>query len=144
MSVTPTASGKLGLSLWNGEIDISTMSLKVLLTNGYTFDPDTHQYRSSVTGEVTGTGYTAGGKAVGNAAVTYDAATNTIKLDGDDVEWDTSTITADGAVFYIDTGSAATDPIVTFWDLGGDQVSTAGTFLLTMNAAGVYTSAPAA
>lgn len=115
-------------------------TLKVMLTSGYTFDPDTHVFKSSVTGEVAGTGYTAGGMAVPSGAWSYDAATNTFKITGNAAVWSASSITADGAVFYLDTGVAATSPILVVWS-GTAQTSVNGNFTVTPNAGGLATVA---
>lgn len=138
--MTLAAAYGLGLqSLVNGEIDFDTDTIKVMLTTStYAPDQDTHRYKSSVTNEVTGTGYTAGGATLASKTVTYDTATNTVILDAADVSWAGSTITARRAVFYKDTGTAATSPLLCWWDFESDQVSTAGAFTLTLAANGIY------
>src|SRR5690606_7830921 len=104
MAVTAKLYGLFLKSLANKEIDLETDTLKVMLcTSSYSPNQDTHQYKSSVTNEVSGTGYTAGGKTLTGVTVTYDTGTNTLTLDADDVTWSSSTITARYAVFYDDT-----------------------------------------
>ena len=138
MAVTAKWYGKAFLSLLNKEIDVNSDTLKVMLcTSSYTPDQDTHDYKSDVTNEVVGTGYTAGGATLANVAVTYDAGSNTIKFDADDTSWASSTITARYAVVYDDT--ATDDPLLLYVDFGADVVSTAGTFLITWNASGIAT-----
>jgi len=67
--------GKFFASVMNKEIDFNSDSIKlVLVTSGYTFDHDGHDYFNDITNEVTGTGYTAGGGAVGSPAFSYVAA----------------------------------------------------------------------
>jgi len=123
----------------NKEIDYDTDAIKVLLV-GSTYVPnqDTHVYRSDVTGEVTGTGYTAGGITLAGKTVTYDAANNVIMLDANDVAWANSTITARYAVVYDDTGTAATSPLLGYVDFGSDQSSTNGSFTITWDATGIF------
>lgn len=139
MAVTAKAFGLFAKSLVNKEVDLDSDSLKVMLcTSAYTPDQDTHQYKSQVTNEVTGTGYTAGGQALTGVTVAYDAATNTVKLDADDPSWAGSTITARYAVFYDDTpATAATKPLISYVDFGADISTTAGAFSLTLDANGI-------
>jgi hypothetical protein len=140
MAVTASVPGKLGEALANAEVDFDTATVKVLLTtSAYAYDQDTHKYKSDVTNEVTGTGYTAGGATLATKTVTYTAGTNTTALDAADPSWSASTITARKAVFYIDTGTAATSPILCVWDFGADESSSAGTFTLQLNTSGLLT-----
>ena len=138
MAVTAFWYGKAFLSLLNKEMYLTGDTLKVMLcTSSYTPDQDTHDYKSDVTNEVSGTGYTAGGAALSNVAVTYDAGSNTIKFDADDTSWAASTITARYAVVYDDT--ATDDPLLLYVDFGADVTSTAGTFLISWNSSGIGT-----
>lgn len=141
MAVTAKVYGLFLKSLAEGKVDLSTDTLKVMLTtSSYTPNQDTHQYKSSVTNEVTGTGYTAGGATLASVGVTYDAGTNTLKLDAADPAWAASTITARYAVFYDATPSTdATRPLISYVDFGTDVTSTAGTFTIELDAAGIVT-----
>jgi hypothetical protein len=88
-------------------------TVKAMLAAGYTPNPD-HDFRDDVTGEVTGTGYTAGGITLTGVTATYDAATNRVKVDADDAAFGTVTLSGVTAiVVYLDTGAAATDRILT-------------------------------
>src|SRR5688500_1187892 len=79
----------------NGSIDLDTDTINVMLVDAtFTPDADLDLKRSDVTGEVTGTGYTAGGKALANKTVTVDNANDRAIFDADDVVWSTATITA--------------------------------------------------
>ena len=115
-------------SLAKADIDFDTVTLKVLLV---TSTPTrTWTNRSELTGEVTGTGYTAGGVAatvtVGSVDTTNDRTPVTI-TDLTDA-WTGSTITAVGGWLYKVVGSSATDQLVAFVDFGGAVTSTAGNF----------------
>jgi hypothetical protein len=56
-----------------GLIDFDSDTFKVMLvTSSYTPDKANHAYRSSVTNEVVGTGYTAGGASAGSCTVAVD------------------------------------------------------------------------
>jgi hypothetical protein len=128
-------------SAFNKEIDFDSDSIKVMLcTSTYTPAQDTHQYKSDVTNEVTGTGYTAGGEALTTASLTYTAATNVLKLDADDVTWAGSTITARYAVIYDATPATdATRPLIAYVDFGADVSSSSGNFTIAWDAAGIAT-----
>jgi hypothetical protein len=133
--VIPNAFKK---NIMNGGIDLDTDTIKVMLTtSSYTPDQDAHEFKSSVTNEVSGTGYTAGGASLANKAVTADNTDNEGVFDADDVTWSTSTITARYAVVYKSTGSDATSPIICVLDFGSDKVSSAGNFTITWAAEGI-------
>lgn len=125
--------------IMNGAIDLDTDSIKVMLvTSSYTPNADTHTKRSDVTNEVTGTGYSAGGSALANKAVTADTTDDEGVFDADDLTWSTSTITARGAVLYKSRGGASSaDELICYLDFGADKVSTAGNFTLQWNAEGI-------
>ena len=64
MAVTAHVYGLALKSLANKEITFPSDTLTVMLcTSSYVPNQDTDQYKSAVTGEVTRTGYTAGGQA---------------------------------------------------------------------------------
>ena len=114
-----------------GAIDWDTDSFKVMLvTSSYSPDKDTHLKRSSVTNEVTGTGYTAGGVATA-CTVTKDTANDKVTIEFAAVSWASSTITARGAVYYKSRGGASSaDELVAYNDFGSNIITSAGTFSL--------------
>lgn len=122
----------------NKEIGFTADTIKVMLcTSTYVPNQDTHVYKDvSVTNEVTGTGYTAGGSALTTKTIAYDGTTNIIKLDADDVTWASSTITARYAVIYDDT-PATNKPLLGYVDFGADQSSSNGNFTITWDANGI-------
>lgn len=122
--------------IMNGAIDLDTDTVKVMLvTSSYTVSA-AHTKRSDITNEVSGTGYTAGGVAIGSPTVTNVSTTGV--FDGNDVSWTTSTITARGAVLYKSRGGASSaDELLCYLDFGSDKVSTAGTFSIVWNASGI-------
>jgi protoporphyrinogen oxidase len=125
----------LKTDLLNGGIDLDTDTIKVMLvTSSYT-PSASHNFRSSVTNEVSGTGYSAGGEVLANATVSDVAGVGV--LDGDDVTWSNSTITARGAVIYKDTGNASTDNLIGYVDFVSDQTSSDGSFTIQWNASGI-------
>lgn len=127
-------------SAFNKEIDFDTDTVKVMLCSAtYSPNQDTHQYKNSVTNEVSGTGYTAGGATLSGKTVTYNAATNTFMMDATtDPSWATATVSGIRyAVFYIDTGSAATSPLLSYMDFETDQSVTAQLLTLVLPASGI-------
>lgn len=120
-------------------INWSTDTIKVALaTSTYTPDQDAHDFFNDVTNEVVGTGYTAGGATLASKTVNYTAGTNTQAFDAADVAWTTSTITARYAIIYKSTGTGSTSPLIGYVDFGADVVSTAGTFAIQWDAAGLF------
>jgi hypothetical protein len=123
-----------------GAIDFDTDTFKVMLvTSAYVADRDNHLKRSSVTNEVTGTGYTAGGVTTA-CTVTKDTANDKVTIEFAAVSWPSSTITARGAVYYKSTGGAAsTDALVAYNDFGdnfttGNETFTVNASTLTLQA----------
>lgn len=113
---------------------------KVKLLSAATFDA-THTTLAATAGTeaTTGTGYTAGGQALANVAVTT-VTTNDAKFDADDLTWTASggAITASYAIIYNDTD--ANDPPVAFIDFGGSESAGDGTdFIIVWNASGIFT-----
>jgi hypothetical protein len=150
MPVSALLYGKLFLNAFGGEtagetlrnIDILSDSIKLMLTtSAYVPDQHTHKFKSSVTNEVVGAGYTAGGIALANRTWAYNSGTKTCTFDADDVVWSNATITARIAVLYDSTPAADADRIlIGYVDFGTDQVSTQpGSFTVQWAAAGVAT-----
>jgi hypothetical protein len=103
----------------------------MLVTSAYTEDRGAHSRRSSVTSEVTGTGYTAGGVAL-TLSATLNTTAHTLMLTIPTVSWASSTITARKLIIYRTTGTAASDNLVACIDNGSNLISTAST--MTWNA----------
>jgi hypothetical protein len=99
-----------------------------LFTSSASLDATTTDY--TVTNEVTGTGYTAGGEDLTNNGVSLDSTT--AYVDFTDVTWSSATITANGALIYnttTDGGSSTTDAVAVL-AFGGDKTSTNGDFVV--------------
>lgn len=122
------------LNVAKGAIDLDTDTFKIMLTtSSYTPNQDTDDYRSDVTNEVSGTGYTAGGATLSGVSVTYDSASNEVRVSWTDPTWTTATITARTAVIYKSRGGASTaDELVAYCTESGDVTSTAGTFTVDL------------
>lgn len=95
-----------------------------LYTSSATLDATTTAYTTS--GEVVGTGYTAGGNTLTISVVPTSSGT-TAYLSFSNTSWSTATITARGALIYNSTQSNAAVAIL---DFGSDKTSTAGTFTI--------------
>ena len=129
--------------LFRKRVDWAGDAIKVMLvSSAYTPNQDTHQWKSDVTGEISGTGYTAGGGAQGtlaNKTLTYSDATNQLTLKADNVAWPNSTIQARYAVIYDDSGATENaKPLLGYIDFGANQQSSAGTFEIVWNAQGIF------
>ena len=99
-----------------------------LYTSSATLDATTTDY--TVTNEVSGTGYTAGGGTLTNVSPTTSGTT--AFTDFNDLTFSAATITANGALIYNTTtggGSGTTDSVVVL-AFGGDKTSTAGDFTI--------------
>lgn len=111
-------------------------TIKVTLhTATYTPNQDTDDYFNDATNELAGgTGYTAGGETLASKTLTYDTASNTVRLDAADVTWTFSASkTFRYAVIRKDTGVATTSVLMGYVDFGSDQ-TTSGTFTLQWDA----------
>lgn len=138
MAASAKLYGLVFTSLTSGLINYPTATVRVMLaTSAYVPNQDTHQFVSSVTGEATGTGYTAGGQALTTKTVVYTAATNTLMLGCANPSWTTSTFTFRYAVFYVDSGTPSTSPLISWMDFGSDQAATGGTVTITIPATGI-------
>lgn len=125
----------------NGSINLATDAVKIMLVgSAYTPNIDTHTKRSDVTNEVSGTGYTAGGVALVNKAVTMNTTSDKGVFDADDITLSSATITARGAVLYKARGGASSaDELIAYLDFGADITSTAGNFNIAFDANGIIT-----
>ena len=110
-----------------GVHDLVNDVLKIAL---YTADanlgPDTTVY--SVTNEVSGTGYTAGGKIL--TGVTVLTADTTAYVDFADPSWDPAVFTARGALIY---NASKSNKAIAVLDFGSDKTATT-TFTVQMPA----------
>lgn len=112
---------------------------KVMLCTAATFDATNTTLAGVTKTEVAnGNGYTTGGVALTNVAVTT-VTTNDAKFDADDASWLASgaSITASYGILYNDTD--ANDPPLAFIDFGGSQTAGDGTdFLVVWSASGIF------
>lgn len=142
MAVTAKVYASFYLSVFNKELDLDTDVLYAMLcTSLYTPSQGTHRYKSDVTNEASGTGYTAGGVALNlPGAVTVTKSGNTVTLDAPDTAWPDSTVTGRYLVIYgVPAGGAtdATKPLISYVDFGSDVSTTSGTFQSVWNSSGI-------
>ncbi len=122
-------------ALAKGDIDFDTATFKVLLVSSLPSEAnlDAWANRSDVTGEVTGTGYSAGGIAQAFTLDAIDTTNNRQSVTYTNITngWTTATFSAVGAIIYKNSGSAATDTLLHVVDFGGTVSCTAGNFSIT-------------
>lgn len=129
--------------LGKGGVDYTTDTFKLMLvTTAYTLDVDSHAYRADITGEASGTGYTAGGQAVDSVTWTQDNTNNRAVLDFADETFSAVTLTnVKGAILYKDTGNIATDLLIAYIEFAeGAQSTVANDFIVQPSASGVLTN----
>jgi len=139
-----TASGAYGLSLEKMMIDTLGQSLEaethkgLLVTDTYTPDFTTHDFRNDITNECTGTNYTAGGATITATEITL--AGGVLTWDFADPSWASSTIAnAMAHVAYTNVGADTTDQLILLLDFVTAVSTTAGTLLVAINASGAMT-----
>jgi len=97
--------------------DYDTDTIKAMIvSNAYTPNVGSHTAKSDITGEVSGTEYTAGGEtmaittAKASGVATYNAAAINYAQSG------TGFSTGRYIIFYKDTGVASTSPLLGYYD----------------------------
>jgi len=142
-----TASGFYGLTLEKylkstASVDLeSDTDVKCgMVTDTYTPAFDTHDFYDDITNEVTGTGYTAGGKAITSTELTVGSpAAGQIKYDAADVEWTGSTISdAMAAFLYGEVGASSADELIFLSDFVTAASTTSGTFTIQWHSDGIF------
>jgi hypothetical protein len=134
MSIVQTATTNFKIGLLDGTFNFdtgTTQTFKIALyTANANLNASTTAYTTS--GEVVGTGYTAGGKTLTVSQV--PTSTGTVAyLSFSDVSWTNSTLTARAALIYKYDG--ATNPAIAVLDFGSDKITVGGTFQIVFPAA---------
>ena len=129
MAITQAMCTSFKVGILDGDFDFSSGTAQVfkiaLYTSSATLDATTTAY--SVTNEVAGTGYSAGGNTL-TISTNPTSTGTTAFLDFADTTWSAATITARGALIYLANGG--TNPAVAVLDFGSDKTSTAGDFTI--------------
>lgn len=105
-----------------------------LYTSSADLSPSTTAYTTS--GEVVGSGYTAGGATLTVVAPAIDGTTALVSFA--DVSWPAATLTARGALLY--SSSVAGNPAVAVLDFGADRTVSGQTFNVRFPAATAATA----
>lgn len=117
------------VGLLNGEFDFGVGTTQVyklaLYTSTADLSKDTTTY--TISGEVVGTGYVAGGQALTIFQVPTSSG-STAFCNFSDVSWPSSTIAANGALIYLADG--VNNPAVAVLDFGATKTSTNSTFMV--------------
>lgn len=129
---TPVVYNQFKLKQHNGNgINLATGTIKVMIVSNVYTPSQAHAFKSDVTNEVSGSGYTAGGAAIAGV---------TVALDGNTVEWVHNDITwpqnaggfTNGRTFiwYEDTGNAGTSKLIMWMQEGSDFGNVVGDLVL--------------
>jgi len=127
MAIYQTACTVFKQNLLNGNEDFTAGSYKIALYTSFAnLGADTLAY--TTTNEITGTGYTAGGKALTDIAPATSGTVAYISFSN--VTWNPASFTAAGALIY----NATTNAAVCVLSFGSDKTATS-TFTITFPAA---------
>lgn len=125
MPIVQTQTTSFKKELYQGIHDLTTDVLKIALYNGNAdLNEETTVY--TTTAEITGTGYSAGGKTL--TGTTINSSGYTAFVDFDNVEWNLGVFTARCALIY---NSSKANRSIAVLDFGSDKTSTA-TFTIVM------------
>jgi hypothetical protein len=106
------------VDMLEGKQNVASDTLKMALYTAYaTLDQDTTAYTPA--NEISGTGYTVGGKTLSN--VTINSGSNTVYVSFSNVVWDPAQFTTRGALIYNSTKSNASIAVL---DFGSDKIQT--------------------
>jgi hypothetical protein len=132
----------------NGAVNLTSLTVKMMLVTGsYTPNQNTHDFADDLgANEVSGTGYTAGGNTLSTVTATMDGSGNVTIDANDPATWAQNAggfTNARRAIIYIDRGGASSaDELIAYSDnFGADVGNVAASLTITLNAAGIITSA---
>lgn len=125
MAIVQCVTNSFKLELLSATHNFSSHTFKLALySSGADLGPDTEAYTAS--GEVSGTGYSAGGATL---TVTAPAQSNGVAyIDIADVTWSTASFTARGGLIY---NSSASDKAVAVINFGNDRICSANDFVVS-------------
>ena len=115
-------------------IDLANDTLKVALYSVALNSPDGADTAYSATNEISVSGYSAGGEALANKAVSQDDSNNRAKFDADNITWTSlATATIAEARLYDDT--TATKWVLIMWAISTN--SNGGNYTLAFHTDGI-------
>ena len=109
-------------SMGNGRINFDTHTFMGMLCGpGYVPSQSAHQFKSSVTSEITGSGYNIGGKAI---AISTSYSNKTFTVMGSNLVWPSAKFSARYLVVYDDSASPNNNakPLICCIDFGEMKV----------------------
>jgi len=113
---TPVVYNQFKLKQHNGNaIDLDTDTIKVLIVSSVYIPSQSHAFVSDISNEVTGVGYTAGGKVVTGVTLTLDG--NTVKWLHDDITWvanPSGFTNGRHFIWYHSTGNPSTSKLIMY------------------------------
>jgi len=120
-----------------GDMESTNVSV-LMVTDTHAPDFAADEFRNpAIDNEVSGGGYTSGGKALAATpswTIGAPAAADRIFYDSDDPAWATSTITnAEAAVLFYSTGTDTTDDLFLMSDFGAPVSTANGTLTITVD-----------
>jgi hypothetical protein len=132
--------GKGVLKVVNGQIDLDTDTLKVMLVNeAYTTDKD-HEFASSVSSyEISTSGYAGGfggsGRKTATVATQYNATDDRVEVVINDITWSSlqSGVTIGAAILIKEVTNDAASPIIAVWDFTTNIATNGGDFTMDFN-----------
>jgi hypothetical protein len=141
MAIIPKVYGLFLESLVEGRINFDVDDLFcMIVTSGYTFGQNSHKFKSAVTNELVGSGYSAGGQLVTTSAPAYTSSNKTLSIPAGNVTWPAVVWTgAAGAVLYMNPSGFPDNakPLVAYIDFGGPQNRTDQAFYINWASTGV-------
>ena len=126
MSIIQTQTTSFKAELYQAIHNLTTDTLKIALyTNSATLNEATTVY--TATGEITGTGYTAGGATI--TGVTVNSSGYTAYVSFDNPSWSSASFTTRAALIY---NSSKADRSIAVLDFGADKTVSGNTFTITL------------
>lgn len=137
LTLTPYVNGLVNIGKGNIPLDGNNLYV-ALLTSAYTPSVANDAAWSQInSAEVTGAGYTAGGKALTGNSFGWDPTNQWAALIADPVSWATVTVTPRYGVVYKNTGTSTTSYLLSYFDWGTDTAYSNQPLQLTFGS-GVY------
>lgn len=128
--------------LQNGAVDLDTDTIKVSIhSNGYTPSQTADDFFNDATNEVSGTGYTSGGKTLSSVALTLNTSTHLTKFSAADLTWTAVTFTSGryAVMRKARGGASSADEVLGYVDFGTNITMAGGDFTISWNASGIWT-----